>query len=133
MEWRKRNVDSVGDRERLGRSFERHLRAENKSPKTVTTYGESVAQLRTYLAGEGVLCSGRCSASTWRVSWSTSWRSGRPPSDGVLESELVRTETAVLRSHARGWAVASRSSAIGAARQAMKAVVSTPRLPGMEW
>jgi len=47
-------VDSVGDLERLGRSFERHLRAENKSPKTVTTYGESVAQLRVYLAGEGI-------------------------------------------------------------------------------
>ncbi len=50
-EW---NVNSVGDLERLGRSFERHLRAENKSPKTVTTYGESVTQLQTYLAGEGV-------------------------------------------------------------------------------
>jgi site-specific recombinase XerD len=48
------NVNSVGDLERLGRSFERHLRAENKSPKTVTTYGDSVAQLREYLAGEGI-------------------------------------------------------------------------------
>ena len=44
-------MDSVGDLERLGRSFERHLRAENKSPKTVTTYSESVAQLQVYLAG----------------------------------------------------------------------------------
>ena len=50
-EW---NVDSVGDLERLGRSFERHLRAENKSPKTVTTYGDSVAQLRGYLVAEGI-------------------------------------------------------------------------------
>ncbi len=48
-------MDSVGDLERLERSFERHLRAENKSPKTVTTYGESVAQLRVYLAGEGIV------------------------------------------------------------------------------
>ncbi len=47
-------MDSVGDLERLARSFERHLRAENKSPKTVTTYGDSVAQLTQYLAGEGV-------------------------------------------------------------------------------
>jgi site-specific recombinase XerD len=47
-------VESVGDLERLGRSFERHLRAENKSPKTVTTYGDSVAQLRAYLAAEGI-------------------------------------------------------------------------------
>jgi hypothetical protein len=45
-------VDSVGDVERLGRSFERHLRAENKSPKTVTTYSDSVTQLRAYLVGE---------------------------------------------------------------------------------
>ena len=30
-------MDSVGDLERLARSFERHLRAENKSPKTVIT------------------------------------------------------------------------------------------------
>jgi hypothetical protein len=27
------NVDSVGDLERFGRSFERHLRAENKPPR----------------------------------------------------------------------------------------------------
>ena len=38
-EMEERNVDSVGDLERRGTSFERHLRAENKSPKTVTTYG----------------------------------------------------------------------------------------------
>src|ERR1700688_3863598 len=54
MEMEEGNVDSVGDPERLGRSFERHLRAEDKSPKTVTTYGESVTQLQTYLAGEGI-------------------------------------------------------------------------------
>ena len=47
-------MNSVGDLDRLGRSFERHLRAENKSPKTVTTYGESVTQLTQYLAGDGV-------------------------------------------------------------------------------
>jgi site-specific recombinase XerD len=47
-------MESVGDLERLARSFERHLRAENKSSKTVTTYGESVIQLRAYLAGEGI-------------------------------------------------------------------------------
>ena len=47
-------MESVGDLERLARSFERHLRAENKSPKTVTTYGDSVTQLRVYLTGEGI-------------------------------------------------------------------------------
>jgi len=53
-----RTVQSVGDLERLGRSFERHLRAENKSPKTVTTYGDSVSQLREYLAREGITSAG---------------------------------------------------------------------------
>jgi len=47
-------MDSVGDLERLARSFERHLRAENKSRKTVTTYGASAIQLMQYLAGEGL-------------------------------------------------------------------------------
>jgi hypothetical protein len=31
-------MDSVGELDRLARSFTRHLRAENKSPKTVETY-----------------------------------------------------------------------------------------------
>ena len=52
-------MNSVGDLERLARSFERHLRAENKSPKTVTTYGESVTQLWGYLAGEGITSVGQ--------------------------------------------------------------------------
>jgi hypothetical protein len=32
-------MGSVGELDRLARSFERHLHAENKSPKTVETYG----------------------------------------------------------------------------------------------
>ena len=32
-------TDIVGDLDRMARSFARHLRAENKSPKTVETYG----------------------------------------------------------------------------------------------
>ena len=62
------NVNIVGDLERLGRSFERHLWAENKSPKTVTTYGESVTQMRMYLAGEGSPQPVRFDVSTWRTS-----------------------------------------------------------------
>jgi hypothetical protein len=34
----RRAMHSVGDLRRLARSFERHLRAENKSAKTVVTY-----------------------------------------------------------------------------------------------
>jgi hypothetical protein len=33
----------------LARSYERHLRAENKSPKTVATYLEAVSQLAEHL------------------------------------------------------------------------------------
>jgi site-specific recombinase XerD len=47
-------MDSVGELERLARSFARHLEAENKSPKTVETYGEAVDQLIAYLASEAV-------------------------------------------------------------------------------
>ena len=47
-------MEMVGDFGRLSRSFERHLRAENKSQKTVLTYGEAVGQLVGYLEGHGV-------------------------------------------------------------------------------
>jgi site-specific recombinase XerD len=38
----------------LTRSFERHLRAENKSDRTIETYLEAVRLLGTFLAGRGV-------------------------------------------------------------------------------
>jgi hypothetical protein len=38
----------------LARSFERHLRAENKSDRTVETYLEAVRLLEASLAGRGV-------------------------------------------------------------------------------
>jgi site-specific recombinase XerD len=38
----------------LARSFERHLRAENKSDRTVETYLEAVRLLGAFLAGRGV-------------------------------------------------------------------------------
>ena len=34
-------------------SFTRHLRAENKSPATITTYGKAVLQLADFLAAAG--------------------------------------------------------------------------------
>jgi site-specific recombinase XerD len=47
-------MESVGELDRLARSFERHLSAENKSPKTIETYAEAIHQLRRHLADEGV-------------------------------------------------------------------------------
>jgi hypothetical protein len=47
-------MGSVGELDRLARSFERHLYAENKSPKTVETYGEAIQQLRRHVADCGV-------------------------------------------------------------------------------
>ena len=38
----------------LARSFERHLRAENKSDRTVETYLEAVRLLEAFLTGRGV-------------------------------------------------------------------------------
>ena len=38
----------------LTRSFERHLRAENKSDRTIETYLEAVRLLEVFLAGRGV-------------------------------------------------------------------------------
>jgi site-specific recombinase XerD len=38
----------------LTRSFERHLRAENKSDRTIETYLEAVRLLKAFLAGRGV-------------------------------------------------------------------------------
>jgi hypothetical protein len=38
-------MNTIGDLARLTASFERHLRAENKSPKTVETYAEAITSL----------------------------------------------------------------------------------------
>lgn len=47
-------MDIVRDLDRLARSFERHLRAENKAAKTVETYCEGVSQFLAHLAAAGV-------------------------------------------------------------------------------
>lgn len=47
-------MTSVGHHDRLSRSFERHLRATNKAPKTVETYGEAVAQFTVFLDEHGI-------------------------------------------------------------------------------
>jgi hypothetical protein len=48
-------VESVDDLGRLAKSFERHLRVENKAPKTVETYQEGVGQLLESLRDQGVV------------------------------------------------------------------------------
>ena len=47
-------MESIGGFERLARSWSRHLRAENKSPKTLETYREAISQLVGTLSQEGV-------------------------------------------------------------------------------
>src|SRR5574341_1700853 len=37
----------------LARSFERHLRAENNSPRTIETYLEALSQFAAHLTGHG--------------------------------------------------------------------------------
>jgi site-specific recombinase XerD len=49
-----RTVSSVGDLATLIPSFERSLRAGNKSPKTVETYGEACRQLVAFLVDRGM-------------------------------------------------------------------------------
>jgi hypothetical protein len=65
--------DGSGELERLARSFERHLRAENKADKTVKTYGEGVEQLIAFLATLGVENAVDTTRSTSRSSWWDFW------------------------------------------------------------
>ncbi len=48
------NFTTDSDLQAEARSFARHLRAENKSPSTVTTYGKAVDQLIGFLARQGM-------------------------------------------------------------------------------
>ena len=45
---------AIGRVDDLGRSFERHLRAENKSARTIQTYLEAVKLLSAFLAAQGL-------------------------------------------------------------------------------
>jgi len=45
---------NVGELVGLARSFERHLRASNRSPRTITTYLEAVGQLCSFLVERGM-------------------------------------------------------------------------------
>ncbi len=47
-------AESVGDLATLIPSFERSLRASNKSPKTIATYGEAAAQLLAFFRESGM-------------------------------------------------------------------------------
>jgi integrase len=47
-------AQSVGDIERMGTSWMRHLRAENKAAQTLTAYGYAWSQLRDYLVMHGL-------------------------------------------------------------------------------
>jgi integrase/recombinase XerC len=43
-----------GPFDRLGRSWLRHLRAENKSPRTLETYGEALGPFARYIARQAI-------------------------------------------------------------------------------
>jgi len=48
-------VESLEGFERLMRSWSRHLRAENKAPRTLETYGEAVGQFVQFLGRESIV------------------------------------------------------------------------------
>jgi hypothetical protein len=51
----------------LVRSFERHLRAENRSDSTIESYLESIRQAEAFLAARGrTLLDARRAMRTWR-------------------------------------------------------------------
>ncbi len=47
-------MESLEGFERLMRSWSRHLRAENKAPRTLETYGEAIGQFVQFLGREGI-------------------------------------------------------------------------------
>jgi hypothetical protein len=64
--------------------FERHLAAENKSPRTIRTYGDSARQLHAFLEEQGCLwLLSMCGASTSRRSSFRCLSAGRrqPPTE----------------------------------------------------
>ncbi|MPZ21799.1 MAG: integrase, partial [Luteitalea sp.] len=46
-------LDDFGSLDALGQSFRRVLLAENRSPRTVETYGEAISQLSAFLETDG--------------------------------------------------------------------------------
>ena len=48
-------VESLGGFEWLTKSWSRHLRVENKSPRTLETYGEAVGQFVEHVGRDGVV------------------------------------------------------------------------------
>ena len=64
-------MHNVRDLDRLATSFKRHLAAENKSPKTIETYGEGVAPSSSPSPRHAMsLLPPRWPAPTSRTSWS---------------------------------------------------------------
>jgi len=56
-------LESLEGFERLMRSWSRHLRAENKAPRTLETYGEAVGQFVQFLGREGIFQVGAIEAA----------------------------------------------------------------------
>jgi hypothetical protein len=91
---------AIGIVDDLRRSFERHLRAENKSVRTIATYLEAVNLLSAFLAADGLTVS-EARRSTSKRSSANCWPAGRRPPP--------TTATAPCAASTRGWRRKARS------------------------
>jgi site-specific recombinase XerD len=84
----------------LARSFERHLRAENKSDRTVETYLEAVRLLQAFLTGRdvGLAEADRARIEAFLADLLARWKPATPP-----------TATAHSRCSTPGWRKKARS------------------------
>ena len=88
----------------LLRSFERHLRAQNRSERTVGNHRESARLAQAFLEGRGKRLE-EATGPTWRTSWATSCAAAaatRPP-------PLVPARTPGPRPGTAHWAMSSPS------------------------
>jgi hypothetical protein len=63
----------------LLRSFERHLRAENRSDQTVATYLIGIRQAETFLTAARGTTLAAAAGPTWRPTWASCSPDGPPP------------------------------------------------------
>ncbi len=81
----------------LLRSFERHLRAQNRSERTIASYLESARQAEAFLITTAAVCS-MPAGPTWKRSWA-SW----PPEQSPPRAPGHLPARAVLGWMPNGW------------------------------
>jgi len=108
---------SVGDIDSMAASFARYLRASNRSPRTIKTYGEAVEGPSRFLAQRGELDLSAPVTDYWPefgargkehvpVSWLLCHKSGMIDTDGPMSVEDALdwdTVTAALAASAPAW------------------------------